>query len=163
MCLCASVPEFRKYDNVFVDTDNAAAAVAAVDHLAQLGHRNIGHIHAALSHCHPRDRAQGFRAAVEKHGLPADRCPVHEVTSAAVGAISQEIRPFLMRPDRPTAPAGGFRLALGLLEAAKSLGLTVPGDLSVVGFDDYETGAFVSPPLTTVRQPVHEMGSWRRR
>lgn len=66
---------------------------------------------------------------------------------------------ILAGPDRPTAVVGGCdSIALGIMEAARTLGLRVPDDLSVTGFDDTELAPMAAPPLTTVRQPLREMG-----
>jgi LacI family xylobiose transport system transcriptional regulator len=104
-----------------------------------------------------RARVDGYRAALETAGLPADPSLVvagdfHHDAGYRLGLE------LLRRPDRPTAVFAGNDLqALGLYEAARELGLRIPEDLSVVGFDDLPVARWVGPPLTTVRQPLTEM------
>lgn len=102
-------------------------------------------------------RIDGYRAALETAGLPVDPGLImagdfHHETGYRQGLA------LLRRPDRPTAVFAGNDLqALGLYEAARELGLRIPEDLSVVGFDDLPVAPWVGPPLTTVRQPLTEM------
>ncbi|CAM5374249.1 LacI family transcriptional regulator OS=Streptomyces alboniger OX=132473 GN=CP975_12560 PE=4 SV=1 [Streptomyces alboniger] len=104
-----------------------------------------------------RARIDGYRAALETAGLPVDPELI------AAGDFHHEAGyrrglELLRRPDRPTAVFAGNDLqALGLYEAARELGLRIPEDLSVVGFDDLPVAPWVGPPLTTVRQPLTEM------
>lgn len=104
-----------------------------------------------------RARVDGYRTALGTARLPVDPELIvegnfhHEAGYAAAHAL-------LTRPDRPTAIFAGNDLqALGVYEAARELGLRVPEDLSVVGFDDLPLARWVGPPLTTVRQPLIEM------
>jgi LacI family xylobiose transport system transcriptional regulator len=104
-----------------------------------------------------RARLDGYRAALDTAGLPVDPALVrtgdfHHETGYRAGLE------LLKLPDRPTAVFAGNDLqALGLYEAARELGLRVPEDLSIVGFDDLPVARWVGPPLTTVRQPLTEM------
>ena len=104
-------------------------------------------------------RMQGYRAAMEAEGAPVPEGYVrsgrfHHRDGVVEGAA------LLGLAERPTAVfAGSDETALGIIEAARSRGLRVPEDLSIVGFDDTSVARFASPPLTTVRQPLREMGA----
>ncbi|MFJ2580884.1 LacI family DNA-binding transcriptional regulator [Kitasatospora aureofaciens] len=140
-----------------VGTTNWDGGLAATRHLLDLGHRRIGLIAGPARTMCSRARADGYRAALDIAGIPYDPRLVRE------GDFHHEAghrlgRELLAMPDRPTAVFAGNDLqALGLYEAARELGLRVPEDLSVVGFDDLPLARWVGPPLTTVRQPLTEM------
>ncbi|CAM5360304.1 LacI family transcriptional regulator OS=Streptomyces tendae OX=1932 GN=GUR47_16970 PE=4 SV=1 [Streptomyces tendae] len=104
-----------------------------------------------------RARVDGYRAALETAGLPVDPGLIVTGDFHHEAGYRQGLE-LLRRPDRPTAVFAGNDLqALGLYEAARELGLRIPHDLSVVGFDDLPVARWVGPPLTTVRQPLMEM------
>jgi LacI family xylobiose transport system transcriptional regulator len=131
--------------------------LAATRHLIDLGHRRIALIGGPSRMMCSRARADGYRAALETAGVPVDPALIRE------GDFHHESgyllgRELLTAADRPTAVFAGNDLqAMGLYEAARELGLRVPQDLSVVGFDDLPMARWTSPPLTTVRQPLVEM------
>jgi LacI family transcriptional regulator len=129
----------------------------ATEHLLALGHRRIGFITGPLGEeCH-RDRLDGYWAALLRAGIEPDQELVRTGDSLVSGGLREA--PGLLRlPNRPTAIiSGSDEQAYGVCKAARELGLTVPDDLSVVGFDDVELCQWVSPQLTTVRQPLAEM------
>ncbi|MET8540307.1 LacI family DNA-binding transcriptional regulator [Kitasatospora sp. NPDC004799] len=140
-----------------VGTTNWDGGLAATRHLLDLGHRRIGLIGGPARMMCSRARADGYRAALDMAGIPYDPALVregdfHHESGRRVGLE------LLTLPDRPTAVFAGNDLqALGLYEAARELGLRVPEELSVVGFDDLPLARWVGPPLTTVRQPLTEM------
>ncbi|MEU1424479.1 LacI family DNA-binding transcriptional regulator [Kitasatospora sp. NPDC005751] len=140
-----------------VGTTNWDGGLAATRHLLDLGHRRIGLIGGPARMMCSRARADGYRAALDMAGVPYDPELVragdfHHESGRRVGLE------LLALPDRPTAVFAGNDLqALGLYEAARELGLRIPEDLSVVGFDDLPLARWVGPPLTTVRQPLTEM------
>jgi LacI family transcriptional regulator len=141
-----------------VGATNWAGGIAATDHLLELGHRRIAAITGPMNYLCTRARIDGYRSALERAGLQYDPALVkvgdfhHEAGFLRGGE-------FLDLSDRPTAIfAGSDQQAFGVYEAARHRGLRVPEDLSVVGFDDLPVGRWVSPPLTTVRQPLTEMG-----
>jgi LacI family transcriptional regulator len=131
--------------------------MSAVKHLLELGHRRIGMIRGY--ECLVDDaRYHGYVAALSGYGIAVDDGLIgrgnfrFEPTVEVAGAI-------LDSPDPPTAFFAANDLeALGVIEAARRIGLSVPGDLSVVGFDDSAYASASSPPLTTVRQPFVQMG-----
>lgn len=103
-------------------------------------------------------RLDGFRSAMNSVGLPIE--PGFErFGDFHVEGGRRHAHELLSRPDRPTAIFAGSDLqALGALEAARALGLRVPDDVSIVGYDDIPLSRWVSPRLTTVHQPLRQMG-----
>ncbi|NHA66468.1 LacI family DNA-binding transcriptional regulator [Phycicoccus flavus] len=152
-------PHFGPTDIPTVEGDNVAGAVAATEHLLGLGHRRIAHLAGREDLESSRRREQGFRTAMAGAGLAVDPASVR------VGGYRRETSTapaleLLDRPDRPTAVfAANDESAVAVLEVAHRLGLRVPEDLSVVGFDNLPESALADPPLTTVAQPLREMGS----
>ena len=141
-----------------VSAAHLAGAKAATDHLLGLGHRRIGHITGPRGWAATEDRISGFQASLAAAGVLPDPRLVREgdfeVPSGHVAAGS-----LLDLDDPPTAIfASNDNMAAGALRAARERGLRVPDDLSVVGFDDAEIAPMVTPPLTTVRQPLAELG-----
>ena len=137
-------------------TDWAAGRDAA-EHLLGLGHTRIGYISGPLTEVCHRDRLDGYRAALLRAGIEPDPDLVRTGDSLISGGL-REAPELLRLAEPPTAIiSGSDEQAYGVCKAAKSLGLTVPDDLSVVGFDDVELCQWVSPQLTTVRQPLEEM------
>ncbi|MFF0713510.1 LacI family DNA-binding transcriptional regulator [Streptomyces bauhiniae] len=140
-----------------VGATNWQGGLAATRHLIDLGHTRIGAIGGPSRMMCARARLDGYRSALETAGLPADPALIregdfHHESGHRLGLD------LLGRPGRPTAVFAGNDLqALGLYEAARELGLRVPEDVSVVGFDDLPVARWVGPPLTTVRQPLTEM------
>ncbi|MFI2608206.1 LacI family DNA-binding transcriptional regulator [Kitasatospora sp. NPDC018619] len=140
-----------------VGTTNWDGGLAATRHLLDLGHRRIGLIGGPARMMCGRARADGYRAALDMAGIPYDPRLVREGDFHHESGRRLGLE-LLGLPDRPTAVFAGNDLqALGLYEAARELGLRIPEDLSVVGFDDLPLARWVGPPLTTVRQPLTEM------
>ncbi|MEV4758535.1 LacI family DNA-binding transcriptional regulator [Micromonospora sp. NPDC049559] len=142
-----------------VDSDNFAGAVLATEYLLSLGHRRIGHISGRPDLESARLREAGFRKAMSDAGVAVDERLVlvggFRTESAADTAAT-----LLALPDRPTAIFAGNDLsAISTMEVARSMGLTVPDDLSVIGFDNVPESALANPPLTTIMQPLQRMGA----
>ena len=140
-------------DGVFVD--QVEGARLATRHLLAAGHRRIAHL------CGPADwseavaRRDGFLAEMAGAGADAVVSREGDWTAASSAAIAAE----LLTDRTITAVfSSNDQMALGVLHAARGLGLGVPGDLAVVGFDDIPEAAFFAPPLTTVRQDFAELG-----
>jgi len=141
-----------------VSAANALGGRAATEHLLLLGHRRIGAITGVADWLASTERLSGYRSAFAAAGLLADPSLVVESGWAVEGG-EEAASTLLDRHDPPTAIfAFNDNMALGALRAARSRGLRVPEDLSVVGFDDSEQATTVAPALTTVRQPLAEMG-----
>jgi LacI family transcriptional regulator len=141
-----------------IGATNWTGGMQATEHLISLGHRRIGFIAGPPRLLCSRARLDGYRAALEATGLDVDRELLrqgdfyHE--SGFAGGAS-----LLDADEPPTAIfASSDQMALGVHEAVRQRGLRVPDDVSVVGFDDLPEVRWSSPPLTTVRQPLSEMG-----
>src|SRR4029079_842184 len=133
-----------------------AGALAATEHLLSLGHRRIGHISGPGGWAATTERIEGYHSALAVAVvLLMSELIVEGTFEAQTGVAAANV--LLDLPDRPTAIfAANDNMAAGVLQVAHERGLTVPGDLSVVGFDDADLATILSPALTTVRQPLHE-------
>ena len=142
-----------------VDVDNEAGIAAAVAHLVTLGHRRIAHIGGNENMASVPVRRTAFAAALQGAGLslPSEYLRSAEYDGTGAGEATCAL---LRLPEPPTAlVAGNDSIALGALSAAREAGVSVPGALSLVGFDDAPTAALVTPPLTTIRQPLADIGA----
>ena len=141
-----------------VSAAHSAGADMAVKHLLSLGHRRIGAITGPRGWIATEDRLRGFHAALASAGiLTPPELVVTGDFQIEPGAIAA--RKLLALADRPTAIfAFNDNIAVGVMQVARELGLRIPEDLSVVGFDDLEAAEIVTPALTTIRQPIAEMG-----
>jgi LacI family transcriptional regulator len=135
-----------------------SGARSAVDHLTALGHRKVAAITGPSTWTSSIDRLDGYQAALAARGIlpPAEYiCEGDFLVEGGYDAAQRLL-------DLPTPPTAIFafndNMAIGAMHAAHQRGLAIPRDLSVVGFDDSSSAAIVSPPLTTVRQPLQEMG-----
>ncbi len=145
-------------DSHSVQADNWTGGILATQHLLSLGHRKIGIITGPLSIMCSQARLDGYKTALSKTGVEFDPNLVREGDFLTPGG--KECAMSLLTEEHPTAIFACNDLqALGVYEAARQLGIRIPEDLSVVGFDDLQMTEIVSPPLTTVRQPLEEMGS----
>ncbi|WP_431857119.1 LacI family DNA-binding transcriptional regulator [Azospirillum sp.] len=159
----ASIPYVLAYNqprdaaHAFVSVDNVAAARAMVERMLALGHRRIAMVAGRFRQSdRSRLRRDGFLAALAAAGLAPG--PVVEVDFAD-RRLDQHLAPVLAGPDRPTALfASNDLLALATIRALRDLGLRVPDDASVTGFDGIEMGALACPSLATLVQPAHAMG-----
>ncbi|MEU8356811.1 substrate-binding domain-containing protein [Nonomuraea sp. NPDC048882] len=141
-----------------VGSTNFAGGLAATQHLLSLGHRRIAYIGGPAAAACNQARLHGYRAAMEAEGTPvlpgyvrSSHFRYHD--GVAGGAAVLDL------PRAPTAIfAGSDEMAVGIMEAARARGLRIPEDLSIVGFDDTQIAQVTSPPLTTIRQPLREMG-----
>jgi LacI family transcriptional regulator len=142
-----------------IDSDSLGGAIAATEYLLRLGHRRIGFLGGRPDLDSARLREQGFRSAMAAAGVP-----VHPELMR-VGGYRPETaelpaRELLTLAERPTAIfAGNDLTAIQTMEVARSLGLRIPEDLSVIGFDNVPESALANPPLTTIQQPIQQMGA----
>ncbi|MBD9595364.1 LacI family DNA-binding transcriptional regulator [Ensifer sp. ENS05] len=141
-----------------VQIDNVAAAEAAVDHLIALGHRRIAHIAGPLPEVMALRRRDGYRAAMKAAGLAVPEG--YEVRGDYLLESGEACASDLFAlPEPPTAIfAANDEMAYGAIHALRRLGREVPGDVSVVGFDDLYLSKAFYPPLTTVSQPRADIG-----
>ncbi len=142
----------------YIVLDNASASHDLTRHLLDLGHRHIGFITGLRDLSTASDRLRGYRAALRAAGLPVDPSLIRPGAFKAEMA-QRAAQELLKLPRRPTAiMAGNDLMALGVMQAAGDLGLRVPEDLAVVGFDDIEIAAHRQIQLTTMAQQKAEMG-----
>ena len=141
-----------------IDSDNLRGGQLATEHLLGLGHRRIAMLTGRPDLQSAQLREQGYREALSAAGVPADENLI------LVGDYDPQVsieraRHLLRAPDPPTAVfAANDMSAIATIEAATELGLRVPADLSVVGFDNIPESALCTPPLTTINQPIRRMG-----
>jgi DNA-binding LacI/PurR family transcriptional regulator len=143
-----------------VDTDNIGLATAAVNYLAELGHRSVAFVGGSGKVSNDRDRHNGFLTACRAAGITVrSECVIRNTGWRMEESQRLMLERELSGPDRPTAVfAAGYHFALDTYSAALNVGLRVPQDLSVIGVDDPPSASFVTPPLTTFRQQMLEMG-----
>lgn len=140
-----------------VGSNNWNGAMLATRHLLELGHRRIAVISGPEDVLCSQARVAGFRSAHDEAGLPVDSDLVRYGNFYVDAGYEHGIQ-LLSRPDRPTAIfAGSDMQAMGVLRAARRLGIDVPHDLSVVGYDNLPVAAWLGPALTTVNQPLRDM------
>lgn len=153
----ARLGSHREAEGFAVYMDDEAAARRATEHLLDLGHSRIAYVQGHPEYAMSPDRLRGFTSAIEARGLevePAYLQPGDFTYEAGVDALN-----VLARLDVPPTAvlASSDEMALGVLHAAGPLGLSVPGDLSVVSFDDTPTVRMSVPALTAIRQPIAAM------
>jgi LacI family repressor for deo operon, udp, cdd, tsx, nupC, and nupG len=139
--------------------NNVTAAETAVNHLIELGHRNIAIITGEMESPSARDRLEGYYQALQKAGISINSSYIQHGNYCVESGINCTYRLLQQRP-RPTAIfCCDDEMAIAAMQVAKSQGLSVPGNISLVGFDDIWCSEHQNPPLTTMRQPVNEMGT----
>jgi len=141
-----------------VGATNWQGAYTATEYLITLGHRRIGFITGSIDLGCSQDRLKGYRSALRTHHIAETPELVYEGTffqpDGYAGACA-----LLDLPDPPTAIfASNDVMAMGVMDAVRNRGLRIPDDISVVGFDNIPQSAMVYPPLTTVQQPLEQMG-----
>ncbi|MEP7285128.1 MAG: LacI family DNA-binding transcriptional regulator [Chloroflexota bacterium] len=140
-----------------VDIDNLAAARVATDHLIRLGRRRIAHITGRHDIIAVRQRFDGYRTALEASQIPFDPALVDQ------GDFTENSGYFAARKFIPLGIDAIFAsndlMAIGAMRGLAEQGLNVPDDVAVVGFDDMHTASTLHPALTTMRQPIRELGS----
>ncbi len=143
-----------------VKIDNRAAAGLAVEHLAALGHRRIGHVAGPRGNVLTEARLSGTEEALAARGLPFPETALYPGDFSLDSGRAAAERWLAQAPgQRPTAVfLASDAMACGFIGEVQRQGLSVPGDVSVVGFDDIELIAHISPPLTTIRQPRAAIG-----
>jgi LacI family transcriptional regulator len=141
-----------------VMVDNMGGATQAVEHLIGLGHRLIGCIGGPEGSPTAVDRLTGYRNALAQNGIALDEWFVKRGTwNPESGYLLT--RELLTGTKRPTAIfSANDQMAFGVIKAAREMGLNVPRDLAVVGFDNVPSGSYFDPPLTTVEIPMYDIG-----
>jgi LacI family transcriptional regulator len=143
---------------ITIGATNFTGGITAAEHLLSLGHRRIAHAGGPHSVDCSHARLAGYSSALRQAGIELDESLItHSAFSYDAGR--RAARNLLDRSDRPTAIfAASDEIALGVMEEARRRSIRVPQDLSVVGFDDTFLASRSAPPLTTVAQPLLEMG-----
>ncbi len=148
----------KRFSSVVID--NRGGARAAVTHLLDLGHRDIAFVGGDIEHPSLNERFEGYQETLRDHGLEVQREFVEirerdtRITNGAEG-----MKRLLAHEKRPTAVfAANDAMAIGCIRQIKEIGLRIPEDIAVVGFDDIEMSALVEPRLTTVRVQKEELG-----
>jgi DNA-binding LacI/PurR family transcriptional regulator len=146
------------YKGPFVGTDNTRAAELATRYLLDLGHRRIAHVTLSDGGISARARMEGYRRQLARAGLsPAERIELAAAQTIEGGRAAA--RRLLAHENRPSAVFTFNDLqAVGVLLGLRDAGIKVPAEMSVVGFDGIDIGEVVSPPLTTMSQPIDEIG-----
>jgi LacI family transcriptional regulator len=144
----------------YVGGDERTGVAAAVEHLVGLGHRRIVHLAGPQDTSTGRERASAFRSALRAHGLPLTRAQVRNCASYSEQAGTEAAERLLASGLEFTAVlAGNDLIALGALRVLSANGLSCPGEVSVVGFNDLPLVDKLTPSLTTVTLPLREMGA----
>ncbi|WP_443747212.1 LacI family DNA-binding transcriptional regulator [Asticcacaulis solisilvae] len=152
-------PVHARADTPSVSTDERKAAYQLTQHLLSYGHRRIGFLRGLPNHAATQLRMAGFAQAMAEAGAPVDPGLIEDGNFRYFTALPCAQR-LLSRPDRPTAIfASNDEMAAAVLKVAHEMEFSLPGDLSVVGFDDVPASEMLWPPLTTVRQPVQKLGA----
>lgn len=146
-----------------VDVDNVRGAYNAVSHLIKLGHKKIAYISRGLLHRHPASqRFRGYKNALKDNGIQLnEKLVVNTITDQGkIGEGYQTTLRLFSLGEKPTAIfAFNDLIAIGCMDALKEMGIRVPEDIAVIGFDDIEIAPFLEVPLTTVRIPQYEIGN----
>ena len=141
-----------------ISVDNQHGGYLATQHLIELGHRRIAFVTAQVNHSSNMGRLAGYQLALSEAGLAFDP----SLVVAGNGRVDGGVQSWSSLKTLPEPPTAVFcyndMTAIGLLHAARQAGLSIPQDLSVVGFDDIPFALYVSPALTTISQPQFEMG-----
>jgi DNA-binding LacI/PurR family transcriptional regulator len=142
----------------YVHVENVGGARTAVGHLLSRGCRTVATITGDLDQEGARDRLEGYRHALEDAGLPYDESLVARADFSEASAVEAMSGLLYRRPDLDGVFAASDVMAAGVLRVLREAHRHVPGDVAVVGFDDSEVARTADPPLTSVRQPIEEMG-----
>jgi LacI family transcriptional regulator len=141
-----------------VDVDNVAGAKAAVRHLLDRGHTGIAMItNAPLTYTSAAERLDGYRLALSEAGIEFDPQLVAEGSFTARSGLEAMAMLLKRRPFTAVFVASDV-IALGAMRAVRAIGLRIPADISMVGFDDIPLAAHFDPPLTTVSVPAYALG-----
>lgn len=142
-----------------VGVDNYRGGYLATEHLTDLGHKRIGMI-AGKFNISDRSyhRWNGYRGGLKDNNIPYDKALVVQI-EYSMASGREAVKELLALKNPPTAIfCSNDYLALGAMRGARELGLALPQDLSIVGFDDIQTASYVVPALTTIHQPAYDMG-----
>ena len=154
--LVGHVPRRKKVSSV--DVDNVKGGKLAAEHLLHFGHRKIGIMVADLHMKESEDRLNGFLQAHKEAGIDLPDQRIKEVDYQFKAGYQTMEHWINTKEDITAVFCASDTIAMGALLAARKCGKDVPGDISVVGFDDLTFAEYTYPPLTTIRQPIFEKG-----
>lgn len=144
---------------VYVDVDNYHGAVLVMEHLISLGHKRVGFI-GKPNLTSSIERLNGYKDTLQKHNISIDPDLIRVAENASIHGGAQIMEELLKIQDPPTAVfLVNDMLAIGAVRMIQDFGLSVPKDISIVGFDDVPLAECINPPLTTVHQPAFEKGA----
>ncbi|MFQ3610117.1 MAG: LacI family DNA-binding transcriptional regulator, partial [Fimbriimonadales bacterium] len=141
-----------------VDTDSEWGIRLALKHLIELGHRQIGFLRGPSYQFSARQREQTFRATLQAHDMPIVEAWI-QGNGFEVDSGYCAMQAILNQPNLPTAIVASADLpAFGAMRACQERGLSIPDDISIIGFDDFPSASVVNPPLTTLHNDIHAIG-----
>lgn len=151
------VPELA-CDTVTVDSESGVGML--IDHLVAYGRRDIALLTLPFETVSPRaERVKGYMDALNRHGIPYRRELLIETDTTEM-AVRERLTELFAHGPRPDAVFGFNNLmTMAIIKAVRSMGLVIPDDIAVIGFDDWEWAPLLQPPVTVVAQPAYEMGS----
>ncbi|MFB6550376.1 LacI family DNA-binding transcriptional regulator [Streptomyces sp. NPDC056405] len=153
-----SGPRSARESLASVDSDNYGGARSAVEHLLSRGRRHIAHITGRLDVYGAQRRVDGYREALRDAGHPADERLIEAGDFTEEGGRGAMVELLRRRPDLDAVFAGSDVTAAGARQALREAGRRIPDDVALVGYDDSAIARHMEPPLTSVRQPIEEMG-----
>jgi LacI family transcriptional regulator len=157
--LVVSIGELADIETHMVDFDDQNGNKLAMDYLIDKGHRCIACLAGAETSTFARHRIMGWVESLMNHGIPVDNTLLLRAGDTLAGGYEAAREVLTHRPQRPTAlVCFNDLIAIGAYQAAHDLGIQIPDDLSVVGFDDCQMAAVMGPPLTTVATYPTELG-----
>jgi len=141
-----------------VSVDKLAGAKMAMNHLIALGHHRIAYVSQDIPSNTEILRLEGYRAVLSEHGIPVDAALIVPGNGSVMGGIQVVDR--LLDLDNPPTAIFCFNdmTAIGVIHTLHQRGYDIPDDISVIGFDDLEIAAYYHPPLTTIHQPIYNLG-----
>ncbi|MDP5274071.1 LacI family DNA-binding transcriptional regulator [Chengkuizengella axinellae] len=151
----------RDLPSLPVDTvlvDDYMGGYEATSHLISLGHQKISIIAEDLKVMSSKERIRGYRQALEDHGMEYDEEQIHVSDFTIEGG--REVAATILAENNPATAifACNDLLAMGVIQAAREIGVEIPSDLSIIGFDNTILASLCDPPLTTIAQPIQDMG-----
>ncbi len=150
--------KLRRNNVNFVDSRNVTGARMAVDYLYHKGHRQIAFVAGNLEESNARDRLQGFKEAMQKNRLELKEEWIIPGWFDQQAAYIESQQLFESGVHPSAIFCADDYMAIGVIRRVRELGLHIPQDVAVLGFDDIELAAYLNPALTTIRQPLPEMG-----
>ena len=149
--------EDKRFD--FVDMDNIQGAFQVIKHFVEHNHREIGFINSPVELRNFEFRHQGFREALNRFDIPYKSRYVFHVNSTFDGAYQDMLQILQKEPELPTALfSANDLIAYACIKAFKEMGLKIPEDISIIGFDDLPMSSMMDPPLTTMKVSQRQMG-----